>query len=696
MTPPAVKEAPVSKVPAHQPPVAQRIDHPMTHHGHTRNDPYYWLRDDDRKDATILQYLRDENAYTEAVLKPTEALQEELFEEIKGRIKKDDASVPYRLNGYWYNTRFEKGREYPLHCRRRGTVDASEEVFFDVNVHAMGHNYYKSAGLTVSPNNNLLAFGEDTLSRRIYTLRFKDLATGKVLEDVVPGTAGSYAWAADNRTLFYVKRDEKTLRAYQLWRHELGTEASADVLVFEETDDTFHIGVRRTKSRRFIVCRSESTLVTEERVLPANDPKGTFKTFLPREAAHEYAIDHAGERFFIRTNWQAMNFRLMSASLDEGPDKSRWKEVIAHKDDVFLEEVELFKEYLVLNLRQNGLLGIRVIPWANPTAAHDIDFGEPLFAARLGVNPEFDTHTLRYVFESLVTPDSVFDYDLTSRAKTLRKQDEVLGGYDPADYHTERLWVTARDGAKVPVSIVYAKDLDRTQPQPLYLYAYGSYGYSMDPYFSAARLSLMERGFIYAIAHIRGGQELGRPWYEGGKLLKKKNTFTDFIDVSQALIDKRFTESRKLVACGGSAGGLLMGAIANMSPQTYDLIVAHVPFVDVLTTMLDESIPLTTFEYDEWGNPNEKAYYDYMLSYSPYDQVEAKAYPDLLVMTGLHDSQVQYWEPAKWVARLRHTKKDDNVLLLHTNMEAGHGGASGRFRRFRETALEYAFILSRD
>jgi oligopeptidase B len=691
----AEKESSVAELDRPKAPVAKRVPRELIHHGHTRQDPYYWLRDDKREDTEILQYLKDENSYAETVLGPTKKLQEELFEEIKGRIKKDDASVPYLLDGYWYYTRYEKGKEYPIHCRKQGSLDRPEEIVLDVNNEAQGHAYYRAVGLKVSENNGLLAFGDDTLSRRIYTLRFRDLATGKVMDDKVEGTAGSYAWAADNKTIFYVKRDEKTLRAYQLWRHQLGRDPATDTLLFEEKDDTFHIGIRRTKSRKYLILRSDSTLVTEERVLRADDPKGTFVPFLPREAKHEYSVDHAGDRFYIRTNWQAENFRLMSASLAEGSDKSTWTSVIDHKSDVFLENFEAFKEFLVVNLRQEGLLELKVIPWKNPSAAHLIDFGEVAYSAELGVNPTYDTATLRYTYESMVTPDSVFDYDMVSRTKTLKKQDEVLGGYDPADYVTERLWIEARDGVKVPVSLVHRRDLDRSKPQPLYQYGYGSYGYSIDPYFAAARLSLIERGFIVAIAHIRGGQEMGRQWYENGKLLKKMNTFTDFIDVSKTLIEKGYTASDKLVAVGGSAGGLLVGAVANMAPETYHIVVAHVPFVDVVTTMLDESIPLTTFEYDEWGNPNDKTYYDYMLGYSPYDQVEEKDYPHMLVMTGLHDSQVQYWEPAKWVARLRHRKTDGNVLLFHTNMDAGHGGASGRFRKYKETALEYAFLLTR-
>ncbi len=677
------------------PPVAKREAHDLVNHGHTRPDPYYWLRDDKRENEAVLSYLRAENDYTKQLLAHTEALQETLFQEIKGRIKKDDASVPYLLEGYWYYTRYEKGKEYPIHCRKRGTLEAPEQILLDVNVEAATHDYYAASGLTVSEKQDILAYAEDKVSRRIYTIRFKNLGTNKCYDEQIPGCSGSHAWASDNKTLFYVKRETKTLRAYQLWRHELGTAVSTDTLVYEETDDTFSIGIRRSKSREYLILHCGSTLVSEERVLAANDPRGKFEPFLPREAAHEYSIGHAADRFYIRTNWQATNFRLMSAKLSESKHKSRWQEVVPHRGEVLLSGFELFRDYLVVSERANALLGIRIIPWAAPEKAHSIDFGEAAYSARPSNNRNFETRTLRYSYSSLVTPSSVFDYEMETKQKTLKKQDEVLGGYDPEAYHSERIWVTARDGVKVAVSIVYKKDLDRSRPQPLYQYGYGSYGYSMDASFSASRLSLLERGMIYAIAHIRGGQEMGRQWYENGKLLNKLNTFTDFIDVSQQLIDRGYTTAGKLVAGGGSAGGLLVGAVANMAPELYHVIIARVPFVDVVTTMLDESIPLTTFEYDEWGNPNEKVYYDYMLSYSPYDQVADRRYPNMFVLTGLFDSQVQYWEPAKWVAKLRHHKQDDNQLLLHTNMETGHGGASGRFRRFRETAMEYAFILDR-
>ena len=677
-----------------KPPIARRVAHKMIKHGHQRVDPYYWLRDDKRQAEPVLAYLRAEETHTKTVLEPTTDLQKQLFEEIKGRIKKDDSTVPYERDGFWYYVRYEEHKEHPIYCRKKGSLDATEQVLIDVNVEAAKHKYYVVGNLKVSPDGTLLAFAEDTLSRRIYTIRFKDLTTGKILPDEIPTTSASMAWADDNKTLFYVVRDPKTLRAYRASRHTLGSDPKDDTLVFEEKDDTFHIGIGPTKSRKYLVIGSESTLVTEQRFLAANNPTGSFEVFFPREAKHEYSIDHGhDDRFFIRTNWNAENFRLMTTTLATRQDKSSWQELIAHSPTVLFEDFELFRDYLVLNERRNGLLGLRVIPWADPSAEHSIDFGEPLFMASPNVNVKLDTTTLRYSYSSMVTPQSVYDYDLKTRKKTLRKQQEVLGGFNQENYVSKRLWATAGDGTKIPISLVHRKDLDRSKPQPLYQYGYGSYGHSMDPYFSHTRLSLLDRGFIFAMVHIRGGEEMGRAWYENGKLLKKRNTFTDFIDCSRYLIEKGYTSAEQLIASGGSAGGLLVGAVANMAPELYRAVIAHVPFVDVVTTMLDESIPLTTFEYDEWGNPNDKPYYEYMLSYSPYDQVRAQAYPHMFVFTGLHDSQVQYWEPAKWVAKLRHHKTDTNLLLLHTNMETGHGGASGRFKRYREMAMEYAFLV---
>jgi len=674
-------------------PIAKREAYAMVHHGHQRVDHYYWLRDDDRKNPEMLDYLERENDYTQKFLAHTEDEQEMLFEEIKGRIKKDDSSVPDLRDGNWYYHRYEQGREYPIYCRKITSLDAVEEIVLDINVEAEKHAYYQATGLTLSDDQNLLAYGEDKVSRRIYTLRVKDLRTGEMLSDEIPATSGSYEWAADNKTLFYVKLEEETLRSFQLWKHRLGSDPNEDVLVFEEKDDTFAIYITRSKSREHLILQSESTLVSEARVLRATDPESAFIPFLPREANHEYSIDHALGSFFVRTNYEAKNFRLMRVAPEYTQDKSAWQDVVPARDDVLFENFELFQDELVVSERKEGLVGLRVIPWNNPAAAYDIDFGEEVYLSGLGTNYELKTKNLRYTYESLATPASVFDFDMDTRQKVLRKQEEVLGGFQSENYLTERHWATARDGTEIPISLVYRKDLRRSGVQPLYQYGYGSYGASMDPWFSAARISLLDRGVIYAMVHIRGGEEMGRWWYENGKLLHKRNTFTDFIDCSKYLIESGMTDEDHLVASGGSAGGLLVGAVANMAPELYKAIIANVPFVDVVTTMLDESIPLTTFEYDEWGNPNQKQYYDYMLSYSPYDQVQKQAYPHLLVLTGLHDSQVQYWEPAKWVAKLRHHKSDNNRLLLHTNMEAGHGGASGRFRRFRETAKEFAFIF---
>jgi oligopeptidase B len=675
------------------PPVARVEPKALAAHGETRTDNYYWLRDDARQDPEVIQYLNDENAYTKAVLRDTEALQNKLFEEMKARLKEDDASVPYALGGYWYYTRYEPGKEYPIYCRRKGSMQSPEEVMLDANAEGKGLEFYDVGDVEVSDGKGLLAYSEDALSRRIYTIKVKDLATGQRLPDEIPGAAESVVWGGDDKTLFYIKREEGTLRAYQVWRHALGTPAAQDVMVYEEKDEAFELSLRRTKSRKYLVVSGWSTLSTEERFLDASKPTGEFQVFLPREAVHEYAVEHAGSAFYIRTNWGAKNYRLMSVAEDKTQDKGAWKEVIPGRDDVFLDNFDVFKDHLVLQERKGGQLGLRVLPWADMSQAHELAFDQPVYSAYLGQNVEFESKTLRFEFESLATPGAVYDFDMVTHAKTLMKQDEVLGGFDEKNYTTERVWFEARDGTKVPISLVYRKDLDRSKPQPLYQYGYGSYGYSMDPYFSVGRVSLLDRGFIYAVVHIRGGQEMGRGWYEDGKLGKKRNTFYDFIDGSKFLIGKGYTAPDRLFAAGGSAGGLLVGAVSNLAPELYKGIVADVPFVDVVTTMLDETIPLTTFEYDEWGNPNEEAAYRTMLAYSPYDQVKAQAYPNMLVTTGLHDSQVQYWEPAKWVAKLRATKTDTNLLLLSTNMDAGHGGASGRFQRYREVALEYAFLL---
>ncbi len=672
-----------------KPPVAEKIRTELSAHGQTRVDNYYWLRE--RDNPKVIAYLQEENDYLSAVMKPTEALQEKLYGEIVGRIKQTDMSVPYRTRGYYYYTRFEEGKEYPVYCRKKGRLEAPEEILLNVNEMAEGSGYFHVAGLTVSPDNNLIAYGVDNVSRRLYTLNFRNLGSGEILTDKIPNTGGSAAWANDNRTVFYASKDTTTLRPYKIMKHVLGTDAAEDEDVFVETDETFNTYVYQSKSRKFLIIASDSTLSSEYRYLDASDPEGDFKVVQPRERDLEYHVEHFQDKFFIRTNYQAKNFRLMETPVGE-LGKENWTEVIPHRDDVLLEDLDIFDNFLVVEERKAGLIHLRIIRW-DDKSEHDLDFGEETYAASLGNNPELETDTLRYQYSSLTTPESTFDYNMKTKEKILMKQQEVLGGFDSNNYHAERISAAAKDGVLVPISLVYRRGVEKNGSNPLLLYGYGSYGSSTDPSFSSVRLSLLDRGFIYAIAHVRGGQEMGREWYEDGKLLHKKNTFTDFIACAEHLIAAGYTQPGKLFAMGGSAGGLLMGAVVNMRPDLFKGVIATVPWVDVITTMLDPNIPLTTNEYDEWGNPNNKEYYDYMLSYSPYDNVVAQDYPALFVTTGLHDSQVQYFEPAKWVAKLRALKTDNNPLLLHTNMEAGHGGASGRFRRYRETAMEYAFIL---
>ena len=661
-------------------------------HGHERIDDYYWLNQ--REDPEVLAYLEAENAYVDARLAHTEGLQETLFEEMVGRIKQDDASVPVKDGAYFYYSRFQEGGEYSLFCRRPAQgreMVGGEEVLLDGNALAKGHEFFSLRGRSLTKAQDKVAFATDTVGRRIYTIRVRDLNSGTILEDEIPEVTGNMAWANDGRTLFYTKQDPVTLRWHQVWRHTLGTDASEDVLVFEESDDTFSCYVWKTKSDRFLMISSEQTLSSEVRYLDADDPQGVFRVIAPRERNHEYDVAHFGDHFYVVTNDRAENFRLMRAPVT-APGRDQWTEVVPHRADVFLSGIEIFKDHLVLSEREGGLVQLRVRPW-NGQGEHTIDFGEAAYAAGLTGNPEFDTSVLRYRYSSLTTPNSVLDYDMNARTKTLLKQDEVLGGFSSDNYATERLMAPARDGVRVPISVVYHKDTPRDGSAPLMQYGYGSYGSSLDPSFRSSIVSLLDRGFVYAIAHIRGGQEMGRRWYEDGKLHKKQNTFTDFIDCAEHLAREGYGDRDRMYAMGGSAGGLLVGAVVNMRPDLFDGVVAAVPFVDVVTTMLDDSIPLTTSEYDEWGNPNIKEYYDTMLAYSPYDNVTDRTYPNLLVTTGLHDSQVQYFEPAKWVAKLRDHWQGDHVLLFKTNMEAGHGGASGRFRRLKETALNYAFVL---
>ena len=671
-----------------EPPVAKKIMKELTIHGHTRVDNYYWMNE--RENPEVIAHLEAENAYKDAVMKHTEPLQEELFEEIKAKIKPENESVPYKKNGYYYYYKQLPGKEYDVNCRKKGSLDAEEEVVLDENVLAEGQEFFMLGGLSVSPNNKLIAYGVDTVSRRKYTINFKNLETGETLEDAIPLTTGSAVWANDNKTVYYTLKDDVTLRSEKIMKHVVGTPVEDDVEVFYEDDETFSVFIYKTKSQKYLIIGSESTLTSEYRFLDANNPEDDFKIVQPRERGLEYSVDHFGNDFYIRTNLNALNFRLVKTPVT-ATEKDNWTEVIAHRSDVYFSGFDIFKDYLVVTERIEGINQLRVIPWNGEE--YFIDFDEEVYTVSPNVNLDFDTDVFRFSYTSLTTPNSIYDYNLETKERTLLKQDEVLGGFNKDDYETKRIYATAGDGTKIPMSIVYKKGVEKNGDNPTLLYGYGSYGYTYNPSFSLARLPLLDRGFVYAIAHIRGSQINGRQWYEDGKLLKKMNTFTDFNDCAQFLIDDGYTNSEKLFAMGGSAGGLLMGACINLRPDLYKGVIAAVPFVDVVTTMLDESIPLTTSEFDEWGNPKIEKYYYYMLSYSPYDNVEAKDYPALLVTTGLHDSQVQYWEPAKWVAKLRELKTDDNPLLFHINMDYGHGGASGRYEWIKETALEYAFIF---
>lgn len=672
-----------------KPPVAKIVPHELTAHGHTRVDNYYWLNQRDNPD--VIAYLEAENAYKDAMMEHTKDLQEKLFQEIVGRIKQTDMSVPYKDQGYYHYTRYEEGEEYPIYCRKKESLDAEEEVVLDVDEMAKGHDYYSVAGYSTSSNNNLIAYGVDTVSRRLYTLYFMDFATGQILDEQIPNTSGRAAWANDNKTVFYMLKDTTTLRPYKVMKHLVGTPVSEDKEIYVEDDETFNTHVYKTKSKKYMIIASSQTLSSEYRFLDADNPDGQFRIIQPREKDLEYSVDHYKDKFYILTNLGAKNFKLMATPVDK-PGKENWEDVIPHREDVLLQGYEVFKNYLVLNERKNGLTQIRVIKWAD-NSEYYLDFGEEAYLAYISTNPDFDTDLLRYNYTSLTTPNSTYDYDMNTKEKVLLKREEVLGGFDPGNYVTERHFATAGDGTKIPISLVYRKGMEKNGNNPLLLHGYGSYGSSREPIFSSVRLSLLDRGFVYAIPHIRGGSEMGRYWYEQGKLFNKKNTFTDFIDCAEYLIEQKFTNPDKLFAMGGSAGGLLVGAVVNMRPDLWKGVLAGVPWVDVITTMLDPSIPLTSGEWDEWGDPRQKDYYDYMLSYSPYDNVEAKDYPAMLVTTGLHDSQVQYFEPAKWVAKLRALKTSDNPLIFHINMEGGHGGVSGRFRRHKETALEYAFML---
>jgi oligopeptidase B len=661
--------------------------------GATREDEYYWLRDDTRTQPDMLAYLNAENAYADAMMAPLAPLQERLYAEIVGRIKQDDSSVPYRERGYWYYTRFETGQDYPIHARRRASMDAPEEILLDVNAMAAGRDYFSVGDYAISQDNRLIAWAEDAVGRRQYTVRFRDIASGAIFVDALVsdesrGVAANLVWADDNRTLFYVENDPETLLTVRVKKHVLGTPASADVVVYEEDDDSFYLGIDRSRDDRFLCITSESTVSSELRHAPAKDPQ-TFSVLAPRERDIEYQADHLHDRWVIRTNAEALNFKLVTAPTD-ATSRAQWQDWIAHRDDVYIEGYELFDGFTAIAERSQGLerLRLQLADGREEYVAAD----EPAYSMGLDVNAEADSEWLRYDYTSLTTPATTYELNTRTGERRLLKQQPVLG-YDAQRYATERVWATARDGTRVPVSLVYRKDVPRDGTAPLLQYAYGSYGHSMDPAFNLPVVSLLDRGVVYAIAHIRGGEEMGRAWYDDGKLLRKINTFTDFIDVSGFLVEQGYAARDRVAGYGGSAGGLLMGAVANLAPQAYRVLLSQVPFVDVVTTMLDPSIPLTTNEYDEWGNPEDPEFYRYMLSYSPYDNLAARDYPAMFIGTGLWDSQVQYWEPAKYVARLRDLNTSARPVLFRTNMDAGHGGKSGRFRRYRELAEMYAFLL---
>jgi oligopeptidase B len=682
-----------------KPPIAPPQPHSVASPNGERLDPYYWLRDDERENPSVLNYLAAENAYRAGRMAPYKPLEDALYEEIVARLKQDDSTVPYQKNGYWHTVRYEPGKEHPIFSRRKGSLDAPEEILLDANVLAAGHSYYRLGTLEISPDCNWLAYCDDTVGRRQFTLRFKNLVSGETLGDAIADLESDLVWTADSKTVLYVEKDPETLLGLYIKKHRLGDAPANDVLVFEQTDKTFYTGLTKSKSDAYLFIHMHSTLSSEWRFARADDPHLDFQVFAAHEADHEYELEHLGDAFIVKTNWRARNFRLVLSDIEPHADRSRWREVVAHREDTLIEDVDVFDSFLALSVRSGGLAKIAIQPWdvklQQPAGAEFfIDGGEPSYTASISVNLQLDSHVLRYAYSSLSTPTSIYDYNVRTREQVLLKRDPVLGDFDPGRYATELLWVAARDGARVPVSLVYRKDFVKNASAPLLQYAYGAYGLSMDPSFSSSRLSLLDRGFVFAMAHVRGGQDMGRYWYDTGRQLSKKNTFHDFIDVTRELVARGYADKTKVFAMGGSAGGLLMGAVANMSPGDYRGIVAQVPFVDLVTTMLDDTIPLTTNEYDEWGDPRERPYYDYMLSYSPYDNVSAQGYPAMLVTTGLWDSQVQYYEPAKWVAKLRALKTDDNALYLHVEMQAGHGGKAGRFQRYREIAMEYAFLLS--
>ena len=673
------------------PPVANLVPYQHKIHDHIRIDPYYWLNQ--RDNPEVLDYLDRENDYYQKMTAHTQAFQEELYKEMRARIKEDDSSVPYFYNGYWYITRYEEGKDYPVYVRKKEVLNATEEILFNCNEMAKGLAYFRLVGISVSPDNTKVAFGVDTVSRRQYTIKVKDLESGEILKTKIENTTGGSVWAADNASLFYNKKDEQTLRSKAVYKHHINVPEQEDQLVYNEADETYAVYVSASKSRKYIFISSHSTTTSEHRFIKSDQPEATFKVVHPRTSGLEYNVAHFGDHFYIHTNLnEATNFQIMRTAVDQTNSKF-WDPLLPHREDVLIEDIELFDQYWVVNERENGLSRLRIMRW-DDTADYYLPIEEETYSLNFSFNPEFRSNQLRYVFNSLTTPSSVIEFDMASQQKTILKTQEVLGGdFDPSHYVSKRLWADARDGSKIPISLVHHKDTQLSETTAILQYSYGSYGHTIDPSFSSNRLSLLDRGFAFAIAHIRGGEYLGRDWYENGKLLKKKNTFYDFIDCSKFLIEQKYTSPEHLYANGGSAGGLLMGVVINLAHDLYNGVIADVPFVDVVTTMLDDTIPLTTSEYDEWGNPNKKEYYDYMLSYSPYDQVKTQDYPHLLVTSGLHDSQVQYFEPTKWVARLRANKTDQNLLFLDTNMKAGHSGASGRFDSLKELAKKFAFII---
>ena len=695
-----MKQATAVTMPLPQPPSAAKKPHLVPSPHGSREDEYYWLRDDKREDPEMLAYLLAENAYADAAMAHVKPLEEKVYQEIIGRLQQDDSSVPYLMNGYWYFRRFETGKEYPIFCRRQHGENTPEEILLDLNQLAKGQDFFDVGAIAISPDSQLMAWAEDTVGRRQYVLKVMDLTTHRVLPIQLANVENNIVWAGDNKTLLYIEKDPETLLGFRVRRHHIDDanvdDVSADPIVWTQEDQAFYLDLYRTKDEKFLVIYSQSTVSSEAWYCEADAGSLDFKLFLGRERDHEYQLEHANGRWVVRTNWQAKNFRVVEVARGDEGDRTRWRDIVAHREDALIDSIDVTRDYLAIEEHAGGLRKLRIRPWtAGASAAQDVyvTADEPAYTMMLDVNREFDSPTLRYTYTSMITPRTTYDYEFATGKRTLLKREPVLGGYDQTRYATEFAWTTARDGTKVPVSIVYHKDTPRDGTAPLLQIGYGSYGHTYDPEFSYLYPSLLDRGFVVAIAHIRGGQEMGRAWYENGKLLNKVNTFTDFIDVTRWLAAHRYSDPRRAFALGRSAGGLLMGAIANMAPQDYRGIVTGVPFVDVVTTMLDESIPLTTNEYDEWGNPKDRKFYDYMLSYSPYDNLGAHDYPAIFIHSGLWDSQVQYFEPTKYVARLRARRTGDSIIILRTNMDAGHGGKSGRYEHFREYAEQYAFII---